>query len=237
MFFSDSIGIELQFFGPWHILQIIITIAVVALIIYFKDNLRSLKNEKALRYTVATIGILFEVTLQIWKVAHNDWNIAHDLPIHLCSISLIGAIVIFFTKSEKIFSIIYFWAFGAVLSVLFPDMFFGPDRFRYYQFFWSHMLFLWMYMYMIFVHGFRPTVRQFFISCAALFVLVMGFMLPINLLLDSNYLFILAPDGTPFELIYGYGAVIYMIGVIIISFFIVAIWYSPIYFYLRRKDA
>ncbi len=157
------------------------------------------------------------------------------LPLELCTINIYVAVILMFTKSEKIFNIIYFWGFGALLSILFPDMIFGPDRYRYYQFFYAHIMFLWIYMYMIFVHDFRPTMKLFFRSILVLFIIAVFFILPINLLLNENYMFLLEAGGTPLELIEGFGQVVYTIGSLIVFFLIALLWYSPIYLYLKKS--
>lgn len=236
MFFDKEIGIELTFFGPWHILQIFITIMVIFLIYRYRNQLRDYKHEKALRYSIASLLLLIELSLHLLNIYNNNWVFSHSLPLQLCTINIYASIIIFFTKNKKLFYIVYFWGFGAVLSVLFPDIFDGPDRYRYYQFFYAHMMFFWIYMYMIFVHDYRPKVKDFIRSCIVLFVLAVFIALPMNLLLNENYMFLIEPGGTPLELIYGYGAFIYLVGVIIVIFLVAVVWYSPIYLYLKRTE-
>ena len=235
MFFSNEIGIELTFFGPWHLLQIAITILVVYLIYRYRNTLHASAYETRIRYVAASILILLEVSIHVWNISNGEWTWQHSLPLDLCAINIYGAIILFFTKNRALFNIIYFWGFGALLSVLFPDIPFGPDRYRYYQFFYAHMMFLWIYMYMIFVHDYRPTVKQFLISCGVLFVLAIGIVLPINILLGENYMFVLASDGTPLELIEGFGQFVYTAGTVVVIFLVASIWYAPIYLYLKRS--
>mgnify|MGYP000880558827 CR=1 FL=1 len=236
MFFNSEIGIELSFFGPWHLLQIFITALVVFLIYFYRKQLREFKHEKTLRYIIAGTLLVIELSLHVWHLANNDYYIAHMLPLNLCTINVYASIVIIFSKNKKVFNIAYFWGFGALLSVLFPDMSYGPDRYRYYQFFYAHMFFLWIYMYMIFVHDFRPGLKEFKRSAAVLFVLAIGIALPVNLIFGENYMFLLEHGGTPLEIIHGYGAVSYLIGVILVIIVIMVIWYSPIYWYLKRNN-
>ena len=235
MFFSEEIGIELPWFGFWHLLQIFITIFVVFFIIRYKDHLRNYKHEKRVRIGIGITLIILELSIHLWYLFNNSWELTHRLPLDLCTINIYLSIVLIFTKNRNLFSIIYFWGFGAVLSVLFPDVPYGPDRFRYYQFFFAHMMFLWIYMYMIFVHRFHPTVKEFFRSCMVLFVLAIGIVLPINFLLNENYMFVVSADGTPLEIYEHLGQFWYTSITVVVIFFVALLWYSPIYLYLRKN--
>ena len=234
MFFDNSIGIELGFFGPWHLLQILITIIVIFLIFKYREQLHDYKHEKKLRYLVGSLLLVIELSLHVWSLANNEWELKHSLPLDLCTINIYGSLILMFSKNRKLFNIIYFWGFGALLSVLFPDILYGPDRYRYYQFFYAHMMFIWIYMYLIFVHGFNPTMKQFFRSCGVLFILAIGIVLPINLLIGENYMFVVQADGTPLYLIEGFGQFIYTSGTVVIILGVALIWYLPIFVYLKK---
>lgn len=236
MFFTDTLGIEMAMFSPWHLLQIVITAVVVYLIYRYRHQLHDYKHEKTLRYVLASVLIVLELSSHLWKLYNGTWEWQHSLPLDLCAINIYAAIILFFTKSRKLFNIVYFWGFGALLSVLFPDMSYGPDRWRYYQFFYAHMMFLWMYLYLIFVHDFRPNRKQFLISCGILFVLAIGIVLPINLWLGENYMFVVRSDGTPLYLIEGFGQFVYTAGTVLVIFGVASIWYAPIYFYLKKTN-
>lgn len=236
MFFSDEIGIELAFFGPWHLLQILITGLVIFLIIRYKDQLRESKYEKTIRYITGGTLIVIQLSYYIWSASVGKLSFVNNLPLGVCTINIFVSIYIIFSKNEKVFNIIYFWGLGAILSVVFPDILFGPDRYRYYQFFYAHMMFLWIYMYMIFVHGYRPGLKDLRNSALLLFVVAVCIALPLSFILDHNYMFMLNAGGTPLEILEPLGQVIYVIGTVLVILIIMAIYYSPIYFFVIRKE-
>ncbi len=236
MFFSDEIGIEMQLFTPWHILQIAITFLVIYLIYSYRIQLREYKHEKVVRYTVGIILISLEIGIHLWHIFNQTWDVRHRLPLDLCAINILLSIVLIFSKNRKLFGVIYFWGFGALLSVVFPDISFGPDRFRYYQFFYAHMMFWWIYMYMIFVHDFRPNLTEFKRSCVYLFILAIIIVLPINLILDENYMFVVRGDGTPLEILEPLGQFLYTSLTVVVIFVVASIWYAPIYYYLKKTQ-
>jgi len=235
MFFSDEIGIELTFLGPWHLLQIFITGLVIFLIIRYKDQIRVSKHEKLMRYCVGSILLAIQLSYYIWKASVGTLTFVNTLPLGVCTINMFVSVYIIFSKDERVFNIIYFWGLGAILSVLFPDILFGPDRYRYYQFFYAHMMFLWIYMYMIFVYGYRPGLKDFRNSALLLFVVAVGIALPLSLIFDYNYMFMLDAGGTPLEILEPLGHVIYVIGTVLVMLIVMAIYYAPIYIFVIRK--
>lgn len=236
MFFNDEIGIALPWFGFWHLLQLFITVLVVFLIVRYKEQIRNYKHEKRVRIIIGVTLIVLELCVHVWYLVNGTWDFWHMLPLDLCAINVYLATVLIFTKNRKLFGVIYFWGFGAVLSVVFPDIPYGPDRLRFYQFFYAHMMFLWIYMYMIFVHQYYPTVKEFFRSCAILFVLAIGIILPINLLLEENYMFVVSADGTPLEIYEHLGQFWYTSITVVVIFFVALLWYLPIYRYLKKRN-
>ncbi len=236
MFFSDEIGINMTFFSFWHVLQILITALVIYLIIRYKDQIRDYKHEKVMRYVFAFVLLTLEISLYIWKGHNGTLEWVNFLPLGVCKLNIWISIYLIISKNEKVFYLIYFWGLGAILSIFFPDISYGPDRYRYYQFFYSHIIFLWVYMYLIFVQGYRPTIKHFKISALLLLIVAVAIALPVSLLLDHNFMFMLHSGGTPLEILEPLGHVIYVIGTVVSIFLVMVIYYSPIYFFVIRKE-
>ena len=236
MFFGNETGIELGFLGPWHLIQILITALVIYLIIRYKVQLRNSKYEHIVRYAMGAAIIFLQMGFYVWKASVGEMTLLNTIPLGVCVINMYVSVYIVFTKNEKVFYLIYFWGLGALLSVFFPDIAFGPDRFRYYQFFYSHMMFLWIYMYMIFVHGYRPTLKHLRTSALLLFIIAVGIALPLSYILDHNFMFMYNAGGTPLEILEPLGPVIYLIGTVIAILLTMLIYYAPIYFFVIRKE-
>ena len=234
-FFGDTVGIEFISWGIYHWIPLFLVVAGVLVIYLLKDKLKSLEHDKAIRYTLGTIGIVSEVALQIWIIANGNWTVKANLPIGVCSFSLYMGIYIMFTKNWKVFEIGYFWAIGGVLSVVFPDILYGPDRFRYYIYLILHMTFFFMYMYMMFVHDFVPTFKSFRKSFLALFGVVLVFIIPVNLIFGTNFMYLLEPGDTPFALFENPNYLLYVIGCILLSMVGMTLWYTPVAIYNKVK--
>lgn len=233
MFFSDEIGIMFQEYGIWHLLPLLFITLGVIVIYIFRKQLRDYKYEKYVRYGMAMFAIVMELSLHVWKIINGTWHFPDSLPIGLCAFSLFMSIYVLFTKSWKVFEIAYFWSLGGLVSVLFPDILFGPDRFRYYQFLFSHMIFFWGFMYMMFVHGYIPNNKSFKKSFILLTLLVLFVIIPINFWWNANYMYLRTPGDTPFLLFDGHGYFIYALGCIGLAMTVITLWYSPIWIWRK----
>lgn len=233
MFFSNQVGIQFEEYGLWHILPLaVITIGVI-LIYIFRKQLREYKHEKYVRYGIAIFAIIMEISLHVWKIANGIWHFPESMPIGLCAFSLFMSVYVLFTKSWKVFEIAYFWSLGGLISVLFPDILFGPDRFRYYQFLLAHMIFFWSFMYMMFVHNYIPNNKSFWKSFWLLLGLVLIVIIPLNFSWGANYMYLFEPGDTPFGIFAGHGYFLYATGCIILAMICITLWYSPIWIWRK----
>lgn len=232
--FTESDNIIFKEFSLNHIIPILVIIIGVYLIYRYRDSLSGSKYEKQIRYSIAIFAILLEVSFQAWQMNHQEWNFAESLPLHLCRLTNYLAIFSMLTKNEKVFKIAYFWSLAGVVSILFPDIKHGHDRFRYYHFMIYHILFFYMYMYMLFVLKIKLTFKSFKKSYLILLSIVMIIIIPINNLFNMNYMYLLEPKDTPFSIFYGNGYIIYLIGSLGLTTIVMILWYLPIHFYNKK---
>jgi len=233
-FFSHTIGIEFKEWGIYHFIPLVLVIVGVFLIYYYRKEIRESKNEKYFRYALGSLGIIAEITLQVWKASEGNYSL-NELPIGICAFSMFMSIYIMFTKNFKVYEITYFWAIGGVVSILFPDILYGPDRFRYYQYVIGHVSFFFMIMYMLFVHDFIPSFSSFKKSFLLLLGIVLLFIIPFNNIFDTNFMYLLFPGDTPFEIFWGKGYFLYLLGSIVLSTIVMYAWYIPIMLYTKYK--
>ena len=226
---------EFSTFSWNHIIPLLSIVVGVYLIYQFRHQLKQFKYETHIRYGIATFAILLEVSFQVWQLAHGTWDFAESLPLHLCRLTSYLGIFIMFTKNKKVFEIAYFWSLAGVVSILFPDILHGPDRYRYWHFMASHILFFYMYMYLLLVVELPLTFRSFQKSFVSLFVLAVFIIIPINNIFDMNYMYLLEPGDTPFAIFYGSSYVLYLVGCIGLVMVVITLWYLPIHFYNKYR--
>lgn len=146
----------------------IVTVALAILIVVFRKQLRKNKNtDRNVRIIATVIAIAVEVGYHIQDFYYhfnakslsvadsNPW--VNLIPLMLCAISLWLSVAICITKSNKIFDILYFTSFGALLSLLIPNDSItgpglGPDRFRFYSYVGVHMYIVLVVVYFAVVY-------------------------------------------------------------------------------------
>lgn len=202
-FFGAGTDVEFKLFTPAHILPVIVMALIIYLIYRYKDLLRDTKLDHYIRYTMAFVLIISEMSYY-WRLVGNPSlgpNPVEHLPIAVCGWVAIFCSYIVIGKNQTLFDIVYFWLFaGSVFALLTPTVitYTGPTRFRYYQFWIEHTATFIAVFYMIFVHKMRPTIKSMIKSYVALIVLCI-IAYNANQLIGSgaNYLFMARPEAAP----------------------------------------
>ena len=198
-------GAEIEFtnFSLAHFIPVILLLGVIFAIRHFREPIRNWKWEKKIRYVLAFMLILSEMSYYWRLVAMPELgpNPVDHLPISVCGWAVIFSSYMVVGKSQKLFDIVYFWLFsGSIFALITPTAitYAGPTRFRYYQFWAEHTLGYVAVFYMIFIHGMRPTVKSAIRSWLALLVLaVIAYFTNGYLGEGANYLFLAKPEAAP----------------------------------------
>ncbi|MBE6958014.1 MAG: TIGR02206 family membrane protein [Ruminococcaceae bacterium] len=202
-FFGAGETEEFTNFTLPHFLPIFIAAGIIYLIFRFRNQIRDLKWEQNIRYVLAFMMIICEMSY-FWRlvgVPSLGANPIDHLPITVCGWAIIFGSYMLIGKSQLLFDICYFWVFaGTIFALITPTVitYTGPTRYRYYQFWGEHLLGYVAVFYMMFVHKFRPNVKSFIRAYVAMIVLA-GVAIFANNVLGpgANYLFLAAPEDTP----------------------------------------
>ncbi len=202
-FFGTGMEEEFHNFTLAHFLPILVAVGIIFLIWCFREKLRNSKKEELLRYVMAFVMLISEMSYHWRLVAMPELtpNPIDHLPITVCGWAVVLGSFMVIGKNQKLFDIIYFWLFsGSIFALITPTVitYTGPTRFRYYQFWVQHTMGYVAVFYMIFVHGMRPTVKSAVRSWAWLAALgVVAFCVNRYLGPGANYLFLAKPEDTP----------------------------------------
>ena len=202
-FFGKGETEEFAAFGFWHFAPIVVMIGVIFVIYRYRERLRKSKSDEYLRYAMAFVMIISEMSY-FWRlvgITSLNPNPVDHLPITVCGWAVIFCSYMVIGKSQSLFDIAYFWLFsGTVFALVTPTVitYTGPTRFRYYQFWIEHTMGYISIFYMMFVHKMRPTVKSAVKSYALFFVLaVVAFAANRIIGPGANYLFMARPEDTP----------------------------------------
>ncbi len=160
------------------------------LVVHFRKRLRRPPWNALFRYSLAGMMLLLFIGLQIWYIRAGQWDIAHSLPLHLSTISLLASVLLLINKNYYLFEFIYFAGIGSALQALFtPVLDIAFPHFWYFYFFMGHGGIILAAVYFAAVERYRPVLKSIARTMLWLNVLVV-IIFPINLITGGNYMFI-----------------------------------------------
>lgn len=137
----------------------------------------------------AIVILLIKITELSYRHIYVGEPIYSLLPLHMCNLTLIIAILTMLTKSQKLFQLTYFWCLGALFAVITPDIKYSFPHPLTLSFYITHFYLLFAAIYGILFFNFKPTFKGWVNSFITLniFAFIIFF---INKKLGTNYLYI-----------------------------------------------
>ena len=141
-FFGKGDTVEFTNFTLAHFLPILAAVGVILLIRRFRTQMGNWKNEKNIRYVLAFMLIICEMSYY-WRlvgVTSLQPNPVDHLPITVCGWVVIFSSYMVVGKSQSLFDICYFWLFsGTVFALITPTVisYTGPTRYATISSGWS----------------------------------------------------------------------------------------------------
>lgn len=184
-----------QIFSAYHVIILIVFLFVCLCIVKFRESLK--KSERVIKIAMFIGLFLLESLYHIWLYAGEQWDMTFALPFHLCSISLLLCLVLLVTDSKHIFQFVYFLGLaGAVQAIVTPELFVGFPHFRFFQFFITHMLIIWVALFYVCIKGYVVTKRGMwqaftFLNLSA----VLAYLA--NVVTGGNYMFLARKPSNP----------------------------------------
>ncbi len=195
-FSSEYTGPAFELFGPAHLAALVCIVLLNLFLIRFKKS--DEKTRIYVRWSLALILWIAELSWQIWNLSTGRWTIQTMLPLNICSILiwLSGFMLIF--GNYQIYEFAYFMGIGGGLQYLLtPDLgIYGFPHFRFFQTFISHGLLVTIPIYLTVVEGYRPTLKSILRVLLGINI-YMGIIFMINNAIGSDYLFINGKPSTP----------------------------------------
>jgi hypothetical integral membrane protein (TIGR02206 family) len=186
------------------------------------------KQKIQVTYLIGVIMILDFITENGGYIMSGTWDVQYNLPIQLCGISsLICCILPFIKKKDKLFQFVYYTGvIGCRMAILTPQMNYFDGSLRYYlNYYVSHSLIIVLPIFM-FLHLDLKLPKFSWFKIWVHLNILMAIIMPINFLLDSNYMYVNAPPEVSNPLVIGqwpYYLLIWEPLVMIIAYLIYAI--------------
>lgn len=184
-------------FGLQHWLGTGITVAIAVLLPVLVRWYASPPGQDAARRIIA-VCLLIDIGLGLAvRVGVYGLPLLEHLPLHLCGMSVTLGAFMLWLRSYRLYQVLYYWGTGGVLvALLTPDVEQAFPHPIFFLFFLSHGLAFMAVMFATVVMGFRPRARSLLIVMPVTAAYAL-FMYPVNLVLGSNYLFLLAKPAQP----------------------------------------
>ena len=179
-------------------------------------------------YLIGVIMILDFITENGGFIMSGTWDVQYNLPIQLCGISsLICCVLPFIKKKDKLFQFVYYTGvIGGIMAILTPQMNYFDGSLRYYlNYYVSHSLIIVLPIFM-FLHLDLKLPKFSWFKIWVHLNILMAIIMPINFLLDSNYMYVNAAPEVSNPLVVGewpYYLIIWEPLVMIIAYLIYAI--------------
>ncbi len=190
-----------SFFRPLsmvHILTLVVLFFIILAGLFILGK-SSMKSNRIFSIGYAIFICFVEIAYQSWLWFNGIFDIKSNLPLNICSATLILSSILLLTQNRYIFTLVYFWGIvGSFYALLFPSIIFNFPHFRYIEFFIAHGCIIFVILYTAIVQklkvDFRSTVFAYlFTGIYFLFIVL------INNFLDSNYLYLATkPNFTSF---------------------------------------
>lgn len=220
-------------FGLEHNLYLIGTFTIWFLVLFTGKVILNLEQRRIFVLLLIFITISQELIDDILRWNVGIWDVAEDLPLHMCGISFFTSTYALYSKNQTAFELSYFWGLaGAFQAIITPD----PTRFVMdVSLFWnflSHGLIILNVFWMIVIDNMRCRVGSYLnaviITNGILFIISI-----VNSILGGNYWFICEKPGGESPFIMGEWP-LYIIGFQISGILLLGLFYIPMII-LRKK--
>ena len=195
-FGSDNRSYDFNMFSLSHFVILTIFMLIVVVIFLNRKKMNS-ENWRKSEVSIAISLILFEITNHLWMYKHAVWKLGRSMPLELCNIGLLLAIGLLLTRKKIFFELLFFIAIlGATQAIITPALTYDFPHFRFFHFFYAHLMIVWVTLYFTCAKGFYPT-----FSSVIKVVLFINLLLPailfINKEAEGNYWFLRHKPDSP----------------------------------------
>ena len=178
-------------YSPGHLLTIAVVLAVSVLLPLWVRRTCSQRQGHQVAVWLGVFVVAHEI-VKIWlRVTVYDHRFAEILPFHLCSTAIVSTAVLMFWRSRLAYELVYFWGFsGTLQAILTPDLEEVFPHPLYLSYFLTHGLIILGALYATLVFRFRPSPRSIVRVYVITVIYSFALIAPLNLVLDTNYVYL-----------------------------------------------
>jgi hypothetical integral membrane protein (TIGR02206 family) len=184
-------------FSALHAIAVAVCALPVAAMVAAGRALAGRAAEARLRRSFA----IFALGYWVGDAVAWNWNgidVYAGLPLHLCDFNALIAPFALLTLNRRLWATLYFWTFTLTSQAFIqPELHVGPAHLAFWAFWAGHAIIVTAAVYDLVVLRFRPDWSDLG-RVAVVSLAYVAFILPVNLMLGTNYGFIgNPPPGMP----------------------------------------
>lgn len=188
-FVLSNQSIEFEMYSKNHFVILGIFLLMIVLIFLNKNQLCEEKWRRS-EIGVAISLIMIEIMNHIWMYVNGNWKLGRSMPLELCNIGLILCVILLITQKKLFFELLFFIALlGATQAIFTPALTYDFPHFRFFHFFYAHMMVVWVTLYYMWAKGYYPTFQSV-VKLMVFLNLLLPLILYINKQADGNYWFL-----------------------------------------------
>lgn len=180
---------DFDMFSASHFVILAIFVLISVVIFLYRKKLND-DNWRRTELGVTFSLILFEIMNHIWMYVNGIWKVGRSMPLELCNIGLILCVILLLTRKKIVFEILFFIAIlGTTQAIFTPALTYDFPHFRFFHFFYAHMMVVWVTLYFTWARGYYPTFRSV-IKLIVFINLLLPVILFVNKQTNGNYWFL-----------------------------------------------
>lgn len=186
------------YFSIPHLLPIFIMIALIYLIYRYrntigKNDALDLRLRAWLGFLVSTANISW-----YWHAIYVGTDIRVSLPLTVCETVMMLSPFLLFTKNQHLFDVLYFWTLcGSSQALITPAVLdnYGPEKFKYYQFWIGHCGIFLVIFYCLFVLNMKVSFKSMIRAIFWLFIMALVAIYANSNIPGANYLYLAGSEA------------------------------------------
>lgn len=183
-------------FSQTHIFTMLLSLALLFLLIGAGRRLTQVQNLLIGR----CMAVFLSLTVVVFIVLHihfDRFEITVDLPLSICNLFAFLAPLLFWNPNPKRFEVIYFAVMsGTFQAIITPDLYVGFPTYGFFKYWICHVGLVIIVIHYLLSFQLRPRAKGIFITFAWLNIYLLA-IIPINLLLDANYFYLMKKPINP----------------------------------------
>ena len=193
---------DFTLFGTQHLVPIIVMIILCIALPIIAKRYWNKKTQLTVSRGMAALFSFWVIIYIVILIYLGRFDATTDLPFDICNITALLLPFLMWKPRYRVHEIFYFWILaGTMQAILTPHLYNGFPNFVYIKYWITHCGLVVYAVYMTVVFDFKPTLKSIWRAFVAFQVYVL-FVLVINLILGSNYVYMMHKPPTESALDY-----------------------------------